>query len=220
MSAFAHFILVADAIQNLTDARYFSAYNFDWMGFQLDPTDPEALPLVQVKAIMPWLSGPSFYGSFGPMQRPEEILALAEELALERVQVGQFFPKSGLLALSSLKLMQHYVVESLSDFVENLPSFWAERADVVECLVLDFARNGLKPSDLDAMPEAKRLLDLLLLKYPKRILLHWTWSKEEDLLRWKDGLALGFVFRGGAEERVGYKSFDDLDPFMELILGE
>ena len=46
---------IALGITNLSDARYFSAYNVDWMAF---PSSAEADNFSEIKEMMTWVEGP------------------------------------------------------------------------------------------------------------------------------------------------------------------
>lgn len=52
--------LIAERIQNLTDARYFAAMGVAWMGFDLSSEQP-ALSIDQVIAMIDWVEGPQFF---------------------------------------------------------------------------------------------------------------------------------------------------------------
>ncbi len=70
----------ANSIQNLTDARYFAAWNVTWMGFSLEPGSEQYCAPQDVQEIKGWLVGPQFVGEFGLSQTAKEIRAAVELL--------------------------------------------------------------------------------------------------------------------------------------------
>ena len=90
----------ASSVTNLTDARYFAAWEVAWLGFNFDAGSDRYIQPQLMKAIREWVDGVKAVGEFN-MQAPEEIRAAAELLALDAVQVGMF---TDLSALDSLGL--------------------------------------------------------------------------------------------------------------------
>ena len=59
----------ANSITNLTDARYFAAWEVEWLGFNLNPG--ESIALQQVPAIKDWVDGVKIVGELS-QPSPEE----------------------------------------------------------------------------------------------------------------------------------------------------
>ena len=74
--------ILAGSITNLTDARYFAAWEVEWMGFNLNASEETFMPPAQVMAIKEWVEGPNILGEFG-LHSAEEIKHLVVTVALE-----------------------------------------------------------------------------------------------------------------------------------------
>ena len=51
-------IVKAGSITNLTDARFFAAYDVDFIGFNFDPKSPDYISPQNALAIKGWITGP------------------------------------------------------------------------------------------------------------------------------------------------------------------
>ena len=52
------------SVNNLSDARYFSAMNVDLIGFKLDENNNDSITLESLKEIRNWISGVGIIGEF------------------------------------------------------------------------------------------------------------------------------------------------------------
>ena len=52
------------SVNNLSDARYFSAMNVDLIGFKLDENNNDSINLESLKEIRNWISGVGIIGEF------------------------------------------------------------------------------------------------------------------------------------------------------------
>jgi phosphoribosylanthranilate isomerase len=66
----------ASSITNLTDARYFAAWEVKWLGFNLDANAEDYIEPVKMKAMKEWVDGVEVVAEFG-MQTASEIKQLA-----------------------------------------------------------------------------------------------------------------------------------------------
>lgn len=206
----------ASAINNLTDARYFAALEVTWLGFRLDPGHEHYVQPQIVKAIREWVDGVEIVGEF-ELQTANDIRTAADLLELDAIQVGMFTPVETLIELqSSRPVIKEIVVEAdttsavLEDTLEQFAPYCA-------LFLLDFAKSGLNWADLQAGAYALTHQDLqsICAQYP--ILLAMDLSPD-GLRKVLDTLPVaGLCFTGGEEEKVGYKSFDELDELLEAI---
>ena len=86
-------VIKASEITNLTDARYFSAWGADYLGFNLVEGTDSFIEPIQLNAIKEWLSGPKIIAELGSMADKDSIKFCLETLKLDGVQVGYFTPK-------------------------------------------------------------------------------------------------------------------------------
>lgn len=57
-------IVKAGSITNLTDARFFAAYDVDYIGFCFDPLSPDYISPQNALAIKGWIAGPKIVAEF------------------------------------------------------------------------------------------------------------------------------------------------------------
>ena len=76
----------AEAINNLSDARYFAAMGVSWLGFSLDLSKKTNLEPETIREIIQWVQGPKIVGEFG-LQPESHILEMAEQLELDYIQI-------------------------------------------------------------------------------------------------------------------------------------
>ena len=207
----------ASRVTNLTDARYFAAWGVDWLGFDLEPGSMYHIEPVQVEGIKAWVEGPRIVGEFD-MPDTSEVLSRAEMLNLDAIQIGPFFPLSDLEKLSSLEVIQKIVVETDSQ-IDDLSQLLKERAGQVKHFLLDFSGNNITWALLKAGQYAFQITHLKSWCESHSIFLDIAFSANElDEL-----LALGIrglSLSGGEEEKVGVKSFDELDAIFDGLAPE
>lgn len=203
----------ASAVTHLTDARYFAAWEVDWLGFVLTPGQDAYVDPRQLAAIREWVDGPAICGEFS-LADADAIQRLADDLSLDAVQVDHFTDTDVLRRLAGRRpLLQELVIEGYSD-TDQLTDLLRAHAEYVDYFLLNFAKGGVSWRDLEegyplslaTLTEWCRLkptlLEIELGSHPPQAIL--------DVIP-----AAGFSLRGGAEEKVGYKGFDELDEFFE-----
>jgi phosphoribosylanthranilate isomerase len=199
--------LKASSLTNLTDARYFAAREATWLGFNLDAGSEAYVDPTQVLAIREWVDSVLIVGEFG-LQSASEIREYADFLRLDAVQVSPFTPPEVLIELRDLILIRELVFEtppSAHDIREALQPY----AGLCAWFLLDFEKNRLPMSALPPeMPELCR-------EFPLLLACDWTPAQLRQALEvWQPA---GIALRGGDEEKVGYKSFDELDELLDVL---
>jgi len=208
-------LVKAGSIANLTDARYFAAWEVKWLGFCLDPGAPNFVSNEQLSAIREWVDGVEMVGEFGN-RPPHEIAQTASALHLDAIQLSHPLPAGGLPDLPDLPIIQELVL-SHSIATESLRTQLMAYGPYVTYFLLDFTRHGLTWEEIQeegsALPVG--LLRSFCSDFP--IILSFDWSPEniEEILF---HLApVGISLKGGAEEKTGVKSFEQLDKVFELL---
>ena len=193
----------ASRIANLTDARYFAAWEVQWLGFCLDSAASHFLQPQEVAAIKEWIEGPLVVGEFGIQSLPE-IQQIASALQLDAVQVGPFATPEQLAHWQGVPLFQELIIDKHTR-TEQLSQQMQEAAPFVECFVLNFSNNGMswekiqQSQDLNANTLAALCRDYsVLLDIPA------VPGQLADLIQKLN--PKGLSFQGGAEEKVGVKS--------------
>ncbi len=179
--------VIASSISNLTDARYFAAWGVDAVGFDL-----QSISAMQVNAFKEWISGPRVIGQFSSAQEHSAIQDFSDRLALDYIQLDALAPSDWKF---NKPIIQELVFET-----------W--KTTSAEIYILKSSDPNFSiDKHLDKLHEickrAKCYLDLGL--------------GVEDLKYLDTIQAEGIILRGGDEEKVGFKSFDELDDIMEVL---
>ncbi|TXB62021.1 phosphoribosylanthranilate isomerase [Phaeodactylibacter luteus] len=203
----------ASSITNLTDARYFAAWEAEWLGFNLDPGTENYVSPATVQAMKEWVDGVKIVGEFN-QQEARDILTSVDILGLDAVQLGTFASLETLQALHAkeVPVLQELVVEEWSD-LSALATQMEARSGLAAYFLLDFAKNGLSwaAAKSNVLAELRQLAE----DFPLLLNLPFPASEVEEVLE-QTGAA-GFSVQGGEEEKVGFKSFDELDDLFEAL---
>ena len=210
--------ILAGSLTNLTDARYFAAMGVEWIGFNLNPGDDTFLSPVQVQAIKEWVEGPAIIGEFN-LQSAAEIQQLITDLTLDAVQLGPFTELDTLLAIDTqVPVIKEVIIEQAttrSQLADTLQTF----APHVQYFLLDLAKNQWTLEGLESHATINwAYIQQLCERYP--ILLHLGFPVDQIIDLLEDLEPAGLKVLGGAEEKVGYKSYEDLDELLEALTEE
>ncbi|GJM33384.1 MAG: hypothetical protein DHS20C18_23850 [Saprospiraceae bacterium] len=205
----------ASSVTNLTDARYFAAWEVEWMGFNFDVGSESHIPAEMMKAISDWVDGVKIVGEFN-LHTVDEIRAAIDLLNLDGIQVGMFTDLDALLELRSpVPVIKEIVIEkesSASELQHILEAFQPQ----VEAFLINFDKNGISWEDLrDSRPFSIADLQKMAEEFPLLISI----DLPADILIEVVNLIpfYGLNFTGGEEEKVGLKSFDELDEIFETL---
>ncbi|MGI9161146.1 MAG: hypothetical protein ACR2K1_15470 [Saprospiraceae bacterium] len=193
----------ASHITNLTDARYFAAKEVHFLGFQLEAGVEDFLDPIYMKAIREWVEGPLIVGEYS-VSPVETIAEAAAFFDLDAVEVGE-------AQIPYLDVLQH-----LRIILRLEPA--DEPARVRQALQQAKGRFELAvlqlndPAVLAVDPAAWKALF-----YDFPILLHADFSPAQYLQLMEQFAPAGFSLRGGAEEKVGVKSFDEIDAIFDAL---
>ncbi|MCB9263888.1 MAG: N-(5'-phosphoribosyl)anthranilate isomerase [Lewinellaceae bacterium] len=203
----------ASSVTNLTDARYFAAWEIEWLGFNFDPGSEAYIQPQAAQAIKEWIDGVKVAGEFG-LQSFEEILTAVDMLELDGVQIGRFGSIETLKALheNEVPILLETVVEDAGKLREAAAAF-PQTAPYVEAFILNFDKNGISWGALQGRPVEQ--LGQLCREYPVILSLDFNPETLQEAL---ESLNLyGINVRGGEEEKTGFKSFDELDELFEAL---
>ncbi|WP_116126304.1 hypothetical protein [Lewinella sp. IMCC34183] len=199
--------LLAFGLTHLTDARYFAAWNARYLCFSLGTAD--GLSLTDFLAIREWVEGPVCVAELGADAgaevSPEELAAAGvSHLLLPYGTDAAPFRQAGIEVLTRIPVAGYH---SVSDVKERL-------SETSGTILLDVADGGIAFTDLAegspfSLGELQRVLG------DREAFLHLDIDVDEvdEAAAVLPGLAL----RGSSEEKVGYKSFDDLDDLLEAL---
>jgi phosphoribosylanthranilate isomerase len=196
--------IFAGNITNLTDARYFAAWNVDYLAFQFDETGAEGLNIHQIQAILEWVEGPiSAIELTDPDAEKAQLLADALNIPAVIVPGHTSSPDWP----SSLEWI--YKVDSFNLLLATpeQQKNWQHAAFIV------INDTPTEPAVIKQLEQYSREGNSnLIIRYQADIPAAEFLSIHE--------YALGLYVSGSAEEKVGYKSYDHLDDLMELLAYE
>lgn len=202
--------LLAHGITHLTDARYFAAWHPAYLCF---PLGEGGLSLDYFAAIREWVEGP---------------VCVAELSAPESVGTGANFPAEELSKRGVTHVLLDYGYPASSYSAQNITVLtrlpvagYQSAIDVAERLLetpgtvlLDFTEGGITYGDLvDGHPFSIGILKEMIGE--RQVFVRIDLSPDE-VTEAKE-MVYGLAFRGSSEEKVGYKSFDDLDDIFEAL---
>ncbi len=203
----------ASGINNLTDARYFAAREVEWLGFRIGD-DASSISLAAAKAIAEWVDGVEIVGEF-EFASANEIMAAHAQMNFDAVQVGMFTPIHELEALEGFSIIQEVVVEMGTTEAELL-DFFKERSPYCSYFLLDFEKAAVDWTMLKSGATVSvGFLQDIFKKHPTLLALDFPPAEVENLLELLG--PAGLSISGGGEEKVGFKSFDDLDEILDRL---
>jgi phosphoribosylanthranilate isomerase len=205
----------ASAISNLSDARYFAAqYSVEFMGFCLDEGNDAFISAHLINAMKEWIAGPKIVGEFG-MQHEDEILEQVNKIGLEVVQLAMFSTASREKIRIQVPVIQEIVIEK--DCTANqLLQFVDDFSTQSDYLLLDFEKNAWSFTDVVRHQEISLdLLQRICQKHPIIVSINTDAKKLKTLTQSIE--PQGISLKGGEEERVGYKSFDELNAIFDAL---
>lgn len=201
-------LLYAATVSNLTDARYFAAWGFEWMGFQMEVGAEGFIGPAQVKGMMEWVDGVQFVGEFG-LQAPEQIQETVDLLTLHAIKLPHFAEADTVRALQGTPIFKEWVLSEPVDLA-LIQQQAEELAGLIAYCFLDFQKVGV-PFTKIPLQELKHFCEA----FPTILALDWS---PENLPVTIDRVQpAGIVLKGGAEEKTGFKSFDDLEELIEIL---
>ncbi len=207
----------ASRIDNLTDARYFAAQGVEWMGYCLDAHAPGYVSPHLLAALREWVDGPRTVGEFGLATAHEMLQAIAE-YHLDTVQAGPFTSLADLKALQGkAHLLRELIIEPHTTPAQVQDAI-ASTAHLTEATILSFRANGITWAHLQVgRPFDVEALQAMCARWPILLDLSFDASALPPLL--EKVQPYGLVLYGSAEEKIGYKSFDELDAVFEALYG-
>ena len=182
----------ASQINNLTDARYFAALGVEWIGFKLDLSSDDRVEPALFHGIRSWIEGPKIVAEIG--KTPIELFSQVYELdSFDLLQSSE--------KLEGRDQIIPFKAKDLASLDALLPS---------SIYLLDL--EAIAESDLYASVSDLESLN-------SRLNLIWPAPKENKHLKLllEQIQPYGIEVKGGLEEKVGFKSFDELDEFFDTI---
>ncbi len=206
--------IIASNISNLTDARYYAAWYVDWLGFDLRMASQNKIALEEVKAMKEWIEGPEIVGELELLDF-EEGKAMIEYLELKAIQVGMFTPVAYLQSLDIPTTIKEVIIEKNAS-QETIQHHIDQYFEVVDYFLFDFTKNGWTWADL-LSNQAFNTLHLHQICQKMNVLLRIQATPSETEAILTKIQPIGLSIRGGVEEKVGFKSFEEVDELFEML---
>lgn len=187
----------ATAVSNLTDARFFAAKCVDWVGFNMNTASDHYLSTADMQTMKDWIAGVDIVAEFGN-QDSFEILSTLNKVNPDLVQVNATneYDEDNLPKIIEITLDEDMPTLDASSQGDNIAFF------VVDVHALGW--DNVDQNNLKAFCENNN------------VVIHDDWTTNS--LRAALELPLyGVSIKGGTEEKVGYKSFDELEDLFEIL---
>jgi phosphoribosylanthranilate isomerase len=204
----------ASAVNNLTDARYFAAREVEWLGFRFGGGIASSLSPLAVRAIIEWVDGVKIVGEFD-FAAAEEIKEANEMLHFDAVQVGMFTPVAELEKLPELSIIKEVVIGPTSSESEVRAHLQAY-AHCCAHFLLDFTKSSINWEMIKA-GSSLSIPYLQELFAENKVILALDFQPEETLQVLETLLPAGLSLTGGEEEKIGLKSFEELDEILDRL---
>lgn len=197
ISKMADIKIKINKVSNLTDARYFAAMGVDYLGFCCNTGTEMYCSPSKIKDIIGWVEGPLFVLEFDGWQAEEDIKALIDSNLGHAIHFGAFSTYKDSFGVPVFK---DYILENLNEDEFENTDFPVVRTDknfnelTITELTLIKKKLALTKSFLDIQFDELSLPKIL------------------------DTLPIyGLILRGGEEEKVGFKSYEELDKIFDVI---
>jgi phosphoribosylanthranilate isomerase len=206
--------VLAAGITHLTDARYFAAWEVDFLAFPIGDGAGENITWTYLNAMREWVEGPAIVAELGSIADGAAWAAQLTENRVTFALLDHSAPASAQndLRTAGIELIGHVKVEGYQD-TETIKEAMEEVPDA-KWVVLDFTHGGIAWDDLE---EGKpiSLQELEDLSQGRQVLVQIDLGDRDPKAVNAAYSIAGFAVRGSSEEKVGYKSFDDLDGLFE-----
>jgi phosphoribosylanthranilate isomerase len=201
----------ASQITNLTDARYFAAKEVEWLSFNFAERTDNYIEPMRARAMFDWVEVPHIIGEFDGFDA-DAVNFYAENWGLKAVQVGE---SSEIFNLKSDYIVKEIIIESATT-ANLLRGMLLPYSGIVAAFQLNFELENITFSDVKTGRHPLSINDLLQLCAAFNIILAIDFQLDEldEILALQP---FGLSLKGGEEERVGVKSFDELDDIFDRL---
>ncbi len=201
----------ASQITNLTDARYFAAKEVEWLSFNFAENTDNYIEPMRARAMFDWVEVPHIIGEFAGFDA-EAVNFYAKNWGLKAVQTGG---NTEVFDLKSAYILREIMVDYATN-ADILRGLMLPLKNIVAAFQLNFESNNLTFSDLKTGLHPLSIDDILGLCNEFKIILNIDFQlvELEDIMNLNP---FGLSLKGGEEERVGVKSYDELDDIFDRL---
>lgn len=193
--------VIASSINNLTDARYFAGWMVDYIVFHTDPKHPNYTNPQEIGTFQSWVEGPQYF-----FELAEDQFEQLEKILVDLGGHGVSLPynKRSLIASFNVQVIMHMTLETFTEGVRNNTLQALNSIVVIENI--EDIYNLIET--VEALKSNSAYEGEIFVELPQNpISEDWVLSPVID----------GFLMHGSPEEKVGYKSFDELDEIFEIL---
>lgn len=185
--------VIATDIANLTDARYFAAWGVEGMAYNIESSTSSSLTSAQLKEIVDWVEGPAVIIKMEGLEVPENLNEVKAITNIDGIIIGPFIEAGDLPVFE--KVFRICTLEDGSQDNDHL--------------ILSF------PFEIGKISEQQKE-KIINITNGKEVFLDAIFNAS-DLDQIKTLGFAGIILKGGEEEKVGFKSYDELDDILEAI---
>ena len=203
--------VLAFGVTHLTDARYFAAWYCDFLCFPLGEGDDGATIAVEnFLAIREWVEGPAMVAELATTDNENYWATQLREWGVEWVMLPSgadtlVYKAAGLNVIIYFPVAGYHSAEDVREALHD---------KVVDYFVVDLTAGGITLADLES--ESPFGTDVLT----DRVLVRTDVDGGAALDMARRAGVAGYAVRGSTEEKVGYKSFDEVEGLFEGLEGE
>ena len=204
----------ANCINNLTDARYFSARGAEWLTYDMDKESTDYLEPPKLMAITGWVEGPMTVAKF-QKQTVQEIKKLKKLIDFDVAEMGMNYSIEDIMGLEGIKVQKTIVITPglrVEDLEEEMEPF----KGLVDCFILDFQKYKMSWNEIFNDPPFS-ITTLKEFCKNNNVILDIPFEAKETEEILNEMKPYGLCVAGGVEEKVGMKSYDELDDVFDLL---
>jgi phosphoribosylanthranilate isomerase len=182
--------IIASSISNLTDARYFAAWGVDYLGFNTDMLMDNKKSQQDIKEIIEWVEGPKFLAETSLTELSDEFFEMFFDLGFDAISIGKFATLNSFPPGVEIFKTMSINAEKPQESYDNI---------IYTANYLSEVHNNK-----EKVNEVSSYCNVYL-------------DVQFSLENLMDIEFAGYLVRGEAEEKVGLKTFDELDSFFEYL---
>jgi phosphoribosylanthranilate isomerase len=184
-------------VNNLTDARYFAAMGADYLGFCCNAGTEMYCSPGRIKEIAEWVEGPQFVLEFDGWQEASDITSILITGLGQAVHFGAFATYTDDF---SVPVFKDYILENIKESELSGVHYPVIRSE-----------KSYNQLDAEELTGVKNFCNSF------RVFLDLSFTPDElpELLNTLP--VYGLILRGGQEEKVGFKSYNELDKIFEKL---
>lgn len=187
--------VIAAEVGNLTDARYFAAWGVDYITYHLDSTAEQFMGVEAIREIIEWVEGPVNMGYISGLNISEALVMDYQSLGLSGLVANSFLETEKLYEISNKVYKEVTDISLLANMSEELIivklSFENKTSNYLAEIKSAAQNNEVYIDGVQSLVDLQFLLE--------------------------ETNPTGIVLRGGEEEKVGFKSYDELDEIFEWL---